>query len=206
MEVQIFGIRKSPETRKALRFFAERRVKTHFVDLDERAVSRGVSSLRPQTHTHRVALERSAPERARADRRKSALQERDTCGTRRGTLLRRRCPRLAQRSATRQRELRRAAVSAVLRLPMNASQPNDETPRGELVTRTVATKDTNPNGDIFGGWLMAQMDLGSGILASKTARTRVVTVAVDGMSFLEPVRVAIRLPAMPGSSRLAGLR
>ena len=64
-----------------------------------------------------------------------------------------------------------------------------EIPQGELVTRTVAMpKDTNPNGDIFGGWLMAQMDLGSGILASKTARTRVVTVAVDGMSFLEPVQ------------------
>ena len=41
MEVQIFGIRKSPETRKALRFFAERRVKTHFVDLQERAASLG---------------------------------------------------------------------------------------------------------------------------------------------------------------------
>jgi arsenate reductase (glutaredoxin) len=41
MEVQIFGIRKSPETRKALRFFAERRVKAHFVDLDERAASLG---------------------------------------------------------------------------------------------------------------------------------------------------------------------
>jgi arsenate reductase-like glutaredoxin family protein len=41
MEVQIFGIRKSPETRKALRFFAERRVKTHFVDLQERAASPG---------------------------------------------------------------------------------------------------------------------------------------------------------------------
>jgi arsenate reductase-like glutaredoxin family protein len=41
MEVQIFGIRKNPETRKALRFFAERRVKTHFVDLDERAASPG---------------------------------------------------------------------------------------------------------------------------------------------------------------------
>jgi arsenate reductase-like glutaredoxin family protein len=41
MEVQIFGIRKSPETRKALRFFAERRVKTHFVDLQERAASAG---------------------------------------------------------------------------------------------------------------------------------------------------------------------
>jgi arsenate reductase-like glutaredoxin family protein len=41
MEVQIFGIRKSPATRKALRFFAERRVKTHFVDLQERAASPG---------------------------------------------------------------------------------------------------------------------------------------------------------------------
>ena len=41
MEVQIFGIKKSPETRKALRFFAERRVKTHFVDLNERPASPG---------------------------------------------------------------------------------------------------------------------------------------------------------------------
>lgn len=41
MEVQVFGIRKSPETRKALRFFAERRIKTHFVDLQERPASPG---------------------------------------------------------------------------------------------------------------------------------------------------------------------
>ncbi len=41
MEVQIFGVRKSPDTRKALRFFAERRIKTHFVDLQERAASPG---------------------------------------------------------------------------------------------------------------------------------------------------------------------
>ena len=41
MEIQIFGVKKSPETRKALRFFAERRVKTHFVDLNERAASPG---------------------------------------------------------------------------------------------------------------------------------------------------------------------
>jgi acyl-CoA thioesterase YciA len=67
---------------------------------------------------------------------------------------------------------------------------NPETPKGELVIRTIAMPaDTNPNGDIFGGWLMSQMDLGSGILASKTAKTRVVTVAVEGMSFLQPVRV-----------------
>jgi acyl-CoA thioesterase YciA len=66
----------------------------------------------------------------------------------------------------------------------------DNEPKGELVIRTIAMpRDTNPNGDIFGGWLMSQMDLGSGILASKTSRARVVTVAMEGLSFLEPVRV-----------------
>ena len=65
-----------------------------------------------------------------------------------------------------------------------------ESPKGELVIQTIAMpKDTNPNGDIFGGWLMSQMDLGSGILASKIAKARVVTVAMEGMSFLHPVRV-----------------
>ena len=63
-------------------------------------------------------------------------------------------------------------------------------PRGELVIQTIAMpKDTNPNGDIFGGWLTSQMDLGSSILAAKIAQARVVTVAMEGMSFLEPVRV-----------------
>ncbi|HEY4757718.1 MAG TPA: acyl-CoA thioesterase [Chthoniobacterales bacterium] len=63
-------------------------------------------------------------------------------------------------------------------------------PKGELVIRTIAMPaDTNPNGDIFGGWLMSQMDLGSGILASKTAKARVVTVAMEGLSFLQPVGV-----------------
>jgi acyl-CoA thioesterase YciA len=63
-------------------------------------------------------------------------------------------------------------------------------PKGELVIRTIAMpRDTNPNGDVFGGWLISQMDLGSGILASKTARARVVTVAMEGLSFLEPVAV-----------------
>jgi acyl-CoA thioesterase YciA len=70
-----------------------------------------------------------------------------------------------------------------------AVDPVDQ-PKGELVIRTIAMPaDTNPNGDIFGGWIMSQMDLGSGILAAKTAKTRVVTVAMEGMSFLEPVRV-----------------
>lgn len=63
-------------------------------------------------------------------------------------------------------------------------------PQGELVIRTIAMPaDTNPNGDIFGGWIMSQMDLGSGILASKTAKARVVTVAMEGLSFLQPVAV-----------------
>src|SRR4029453_15019504 len=62
-------------------------------------------------------------------------------------------------------------------------------PKGELVIQTIAMpKDTNPNGDIFGGWLTSQMDLGSSILAAKIAQARVVTVAMEGMSFLEPVR------------------
>ena len=67
--------------------------------------------------------------------------------------------------------------------------PSDK-PRGELVIQTLAMpKDTNRDGDIFGGWLVSQMDLGSAILAGKIAKGRVVTVAIDGMAFLNPVRV-----------------
>ncbi|MEY2493328.1 MAG: acyl-CoA thioesterase YciA [Verrucomicrobiota bacterium] len=63
-------------------------------------------------------------------------------------------------------------------------------PKGELVIQTIAMpKDTNPSGDIFGGWVMSQMDLGSAILASKTAKARVVTVAMEGLSFLQPVGI-----------------
>ncbi len=63
-------------------------------------------------------------------------------------------------------------------------------PNGELITRTIAMPaDTNFNGDIFGGWIMSQMDIASGIIAKSTSRTRVTTVAVDGMTFLHPVLV-----------------
>lgn len=63
-------------------------------------------------------------------------------------------------------------------------------PQGELVIRMIAMPaDTNPNGDIFGGWLMSQMDLGAAIYARNLSRSRVTTVAVDGMSFLNPVNV-----------------
>ncbi|ABK45579.1 thioesterase superfamily protein [Magnetococcus marinus MC-1] len=60
----------------------------------------------------------------------------------------------------------------------------------ELTIRTLAMPaDTNPSGDIFGGWVMSQMDLAAGICAGQRARRRVVTVAVDAMSFIQPVRV-----------------
>ncbi len=56
--------------------------------------------------------------------------------------------------------------------------------------RTVAMpSDTNPAGDIFGGWLMGQMDLAAGNAAARRARGRCATIAVDGMSFLSPVHV-----------------
>ena len=59
-----------------------------------------------------------------------------------------------------------------------------------VLTRTVAMpSDTNPNGDIFGGWLLSQMDVAGGILAKKVAYGRVVTVAIEGMKFLLPVKV-----------------
>ena len=63
-------------------------------------------------------------------------------------------------------------------------------PQGEMVLRTLAMPaDTNANGDIFGGWLMSQMDMGGAILAKEIAEGRVVTVRVDGMSFMKPVAV-----------------
>ena len=59
-----------------------------------------------------------------------------------------------------------------------------------VLTRTVAMpSDTNPNGDIFGGWLLSQMDVAGGILAKKVAYGRVVTVAIEAMKFLLPVKV-----------------
>ena len=63
-------------------------------------------------------------------------------------------------------------------------------PDCEPMIRTVAMPaDTNPHGDIFGGWLMAQMDLAGGIAAGRHARGRVATVAVEAMAFLNPVKV-----------------
>ena len=66
----------------------------------------------------------------------------------------------------------------------------DERPAGDLTVRTIAMPaDTNANGDIFGGWVMAQMDAAGGIAGVERARGRVVTIAVDAMTFIRPVRV-----------------
>lgn len=63
-------------------------------------------------------------------------------------------------------------------------------PRGELSLRTLAMpRDANPNGDIFGGWVLSQMDIAAGMTASQRARGRVATVAVDAMTFKLPVYV-----------------
>ncbi|MBD5769964.1 acyl-CoA thioesterase [Marinomonas colpomeniae] len=67
---------------------------------------------------------------------------------------------------------------------------SEEKAKGRLTTRTVAMpSDTNPAGDIFGGWVVSQMDIAAGICAGQRAQSRVVTVALDGMSFIRPVKV-----------------
>lgn len=64
------------------------------------------------------------------------------------------------------------------------------TPQGEVTLQTIAMPaDTNANGDIFGGWLMAQMDLGASVLARSRSQGKVATIAVDAMTFLKPVQV-----------------
>jgi len=63
-------------------------------------------------------------------------------------------------------------------------------PHGALTVRTLAMPaDTNPSGDIFGGWVMSHMDIAGGIAAYERAMGRVVTVAVEAMTFIMPVKV-----------------
>ena len=63
-------------------------------------------------------------------------------------------------------------------------------PQGDLCIRTLAMPaDTNANGDIFGGWVLSRMDQAGGIAGVERARGRVVTVALDAMQFIRPVRV-----------------
>lgn len=64
------------------------------------------------------------------------------------------------------------------------------TPRGELTLQTLSMPaNTNPYGDIFGGWLLSQMDIAGAVLAQDIAKGRVTTVAVSEMAFLRPVPV-----------------
>lgn len=75
---------------------------------------------------------------------------------------------------------------------MSALSALDENPQptGTLTLQTLAMpRDTNPQGDVFAGWLMSQMDLAGAILAQSIARGRVTTVAVGSMVFLRPVPV-----------------
>lgn len=66
----------------------------------------------------------------------------------------------------------------------------EENPLGTLTTRTLAMPaDTNAAGDIFGGWVLSQMDIAAGICAEKRAQERIVTVALQDMSFIRPVKV-----------------
>lgn len=67
---------------------------------------------------------------------------------------------------------------------------NDAPPDMVPAVRTIAMPaDTNPAGDIFGGWLMSQMDLAAGNVAARRARGRCATVAVDAVTFVSPVQV-----------------
>ena len=71
---------------------------------------------------------------------------------------------------------------------MSQAQPPE--PTGEMVIRTLAMPaDANPAGDIFGGWVLSQMDIAGGITAGQRARGRVATVAVTAMTFHLPVYV-----------------
>jgi acyl-CoA thioesterase YciA len=63
-------------------------------------------------------------------------------------------------------------------------------PQGDLTTRTLAMPaDANPSGDIFGGWVLSQMDIAGGIQAGQRAQGRVATVAIEAMHFIKPVHV-----------------
>jgi acyl-CoA thioesterase YciA len=70
------------------------------------------------------------------------------------------------------------------------TEPADTDPQGELCIRTLAMPaDTNANGDIFGGWLLSQMDVGGGVFAVKLTKSRSVTVAIEAMNFRKAVYV-----------------
>jgi acyl-CoA thioesterase YciA len=73
---------------------------------------------------------------------------------------------------------------------MSETDLTEAEPHGILTLRTLAMPaDTNPAGDIFGGWVLSQMDIAGGICAMERARGRCVTVAIEAMTFIAPVKV-----------------
>lgn len=73
---------------------------------------------------------------------------------------------------------------------MSATPDAHREPRGALVLRTLAMpRDANPRGDVFGGWILSQMDIAGGLMASEIAQGRTVTVSVDQIVFQRPVAV-----------------
>ena len=73
---------------------------------------------------------------------------------------------------------------------MTTDANTGEAPRGDLTVRLIAMPaDTNANGDIFGGWVLSQMDQAGGIAGVERAQGRVVTVKLDALTFIRPVRV-----------------
>ncbi|MEM7191772.1 MAG: acyl-CoA thioesterase [Pseudomonadota bacterium] len=79
-------------------------------------------------------------------------------------------------------------------IEQSAGLTENSPPEDVPVVRTIAMPaDTNPAGDIFGGWLMSQMDLAAGNVAARRARGRCVTIAVDALSFVSPVHVGDEL-------------
>ena len=73
---------------------------------------------------------------------------------------------------------------------MTETAPTLDEPRGDLTVRQIAMPaDTNANGDIFGGWVLSQMDQAGGIAGVERAQGRVVTIAVEALTFIRPVKV-----------------
>jgi acyl-CoA thioesterase YciA len=78
----------------------------------------------------------------------------------------------------------------VLEINLTTPSPLGQAPKGQLLLRTLSMPaDTNANGDIFGGWIMSQLDLAGGILAKEISGGRIVTVSVSSITFKKPVKV-----------------
>ncbi|GLS28249.1 acyl-CoA thioesterase [Marinibactrum halimedae] len=78
--------------------------------------------------------------------------------------------------------------------PSYNDMDDDPQPTGTLALQTLSMPvDTNPNGDIFAGWLLSQMDIAGAIIAQEVAKGRVTTVAVGSMAFLRPVPVGAQV-------------